>query len=316
MTILKILSTFLALMLCAGQCLALEYASKKSESHLIRLVVPFSAGTSIDTLARILAPELSKNLHKSTIVENKPGASGNIGTMLVKNAEFNESTLLVTASTIVTNYLANPESNVNPLTQLLPIALIATNDLVLVVPQASSITNTAMLLTTSREHPELMSYGSPGIGTPHYRAMQLLERNAHVSLLHVPFKDSASAISSLLGGQVDAMFLPINTAKPLIESGKIRALGIASNQRSNVIKAIPTFKEQGVAGVNCPIWYGIFAPEGLSEHEQNQLGKLLTQVLANPAIKVQIEQQGLTPKLVVSSKFKTFIESDIKLLGN
>lgn len=316
MRLAKIAIPLLALIFHISHCEAFELIGKGWDSQVIHLIVPFSAGTGVDTLARIMAPELSKSLNKPVVVENKPGASGNIGTAFVKNSRSGNSNLLVTASTITTNFTTNPQLNVNPITELSSIALIAVNDLVLVVPESSPFLSAAMLISKSKEKPELVTFGSPGIGTPHYKAMGLFEKSTHTTLLHIPFKDSATAISSLLGGEIDSMFLPINIAKPLIESNKIRALGVAANVRSSIMKNIPTLKEQGIGNVNCPIWYGVFASNMISKQEESKLTQLLHVLMNDPAIKSQIEKQGLIPKLIIGSRFRQLIESDVNSLGN
>ena len=192
----------------------------------IRLNVPFSPGTGPDLLARILSEELRQRWNHPVIVENKPGASGNIGTQAAARTAPDGQNLLVTVNTFVMNASLYPTIPYDPEKDFVPIAEIATGALALVVHPSLDVSTLAELIALARSKPGEINYASPGRGTPQHLAMELFKLTAQINLTHIPYSGSAGAVKDLAGGHVSAMFLPVHTALPLAETGQIRILAV------------------------------------------------------------------------------------------
>src|SRR3954467_11881521 len=206
-------------------------ALAQSPHHPIHFFVPFTAGTGPDLLARILGEELRQRWNQAVIVENKPGASGNIGTQAAARAEPDGQTLLVTVNTFVMNASLYKSIPYDPETSFVPIAEIATGVLALVVHPSLNVASFAEFIAAARARPGAINYASPGRGTPQHLAMELLKLTAQIDLTHIPYAGSAGAIKDLAGGHVQAMFLPVHTALPLAASGDIKILAVGSEAR-------------------------------------------------------------------------------------
>src|SRR6201991_4354226 len=221
----------------------------------IRLNVPFSPGTGPDLLARILSEELRQRWNQPVIVETKPGASGNIGTQAAPRAAPERQNLLVTVNTFVMNASLYPSIPNDPEKDFVPIAEIATGALALVVHPSLNVSTFSELLALARSKPGEINYASPGRGTPQHLAMELLKLTAQINLTHIPYAGSAGAVKDLAGGHVSAIFLPIHTALPLVESGNIRILAVGSKTRAPQAAQVPTLAELGVADYDVDLWY-------------------------------------------------------------
>ncbi|MFM7005102.1 MAG: tripartite tricarboxylate transporter substrate-binding protein, partial [Limnohabitans sp.] len=223
----------------------------------IKLIVPFTPGTGIDLIARTVGPRLSQRLGRPVVVENKVGASGNIGTESVVRAAPDGQTLLVSVNTLVMNRSLYAGLNFDPVKDLAPVILTSWGQLLLVTHPKSNFKTAAELVAAAKASPGRINYASPGVGTPHHLSMELFKNTAQVFLTHIPYRGTAPAVSDLLGGQVDAMFLPIHVALPQIKAGKLVALGIGSDQRHPLLPNVPTLAEAKTGKVNVDMWYGI-----------------------------------------------------------
>src|SRR3954447_15916390 len=262
MPLLRTPSRRTLLRLLAAATLAPARAVAQSPQHPIHLFVPFTAGTGPDLLARILGEELRQRWNQPVIVENKPGASGNIGTQQAARAAPDGQTLLVTVNTFVMNASLYRAIPYDPETSFVPIVEVATGVLALVVHPSLNVGSFAEFLAAARAKPGEINYASPGRGTPQHLAMELLKLTAQVDLTHIPYAGSAGAIKDLAGGHVSAMFLPVHTALPLVESGNIRILAVGSQTRAHQAPQVPTLAELGVTGFDVDLWYAVLAPAG------------------------------------------------------
>src|SRR5439155_19013712 len=200
----------------SGSAIAQEpYPSKP-----IKLIVPFTPGTGIDILARTLGQKMGDDWKTGVVVDNRPGASGNIGTEAVAKSPPDGYTLLMTASTIVLNRSLFVSIPYDPIKDFAPVAPLAIGQLALVVNPAVKAKTVKEFIALAKEYPGTMTYGSPGNGTPHHLAMELFKSKTGIVLLHVPYKGTAGATQDLLGGQINAMFLPVHVALPLVAAGK------------------------------------------------------------------------------------------------
>jgi hypothetical protein len=276
----------------------------------IKLIVPFTPGTGPDTIARALSPKLSEKLGQPVIVDNRAGASGNIGTEAVVRSKPDGTTLLVTVNTIVMNRALYPKATFDPLTDLSPMTLAAYGDLVLVVPTNSPYKTATEFIAAAKASPGKLTYASPGIGTPHHLGMEELKHIAGVNILHVPYRGTAPAVTDILGSQIDAMFLPVHVSMNYIKAGKLRALGIGSKKRNPIASQIPTFNELKIGDIDVSMWFGVMSPKGVSLEEFNRLSQAIRDVLSDPEIKTIFSAQGLEPATSSSAAFKEILDKD------
>jgi tripartite-type tricarboxylate transporter receptor subunit TctC len=270
-----------------------QSVAQGQSQQTIRLNVPFSAGTGPDLLARILGEELRQRWNQPVIVENKPGASGNIGTQAAARAAPDGQTLLVTVNTFVMNASLYRSIPYDPETSFVPIAEIATGVLALVVHPSLNVGSFAELIALARSKPGDINYASPGRGTPQHLAMELLKLTAQINLTHVPYAGSAGAVKDLAGGHVSAMFLPIHTALPLAEAGQIRILAVGSQARAPQAAQVPTLAELGVTDFDVDLWYAVLAPAGTPKDVVDRYNAVLNEILAQPNVRAVLDRQGL-----------------------
>jgi tripartite-type tricarboxylate transporter receptor subunit TctC len=285
-------------------------AFAQGQAPSLRLIVPFTPGTGIDLVARTLAPRLSQRLGRPVVVENRAGASGNIGTDAVVRSPADGNTLLVSVNTLVMNRSLYPQLPFDPLKDLVPVGLTSWGQLVLVTPPNRGWKTARDLVDAAKARPGRLNYASPGVGTPHHMAMELFKQTAGVYLTHIPYRGSAQAVTDLLGGQVDAMFLPIHVALPHVRAGKLVALGIGSEKRHPLLPDVPTIAEAKVGDVDVDMWYGLFAPPGTSPEQVQKLNRELKEILALPEVRTAFRSQGMDPASDSPEGFRRLVARD------
>ena len=276
----------------------------------IKLIVPFTPGTGIDLIARTVGPRLAQRMGRPVVVENKVGASGNIGTEAVVRAAPDGQTLLVSVNTLVMNRSLYAGLSFDPVKDLAPVILTSWGQLLLVTHPKSNFKTAADLVAAAKVSPGRINYASPGVGTPHHLSMELFKNTANVYLTHIPYRGTAPAVSDLLGGQVDAMFLPIHVALPQIKAGKLIALGIGSDQRHPLLPSVPTLAEAKAGKVNVDMWYGIFAPKNTPTDIVQALNKEIKAILASEDIQKAFQPQGMDPTSSTPEEFGKLVERD------
>jgi tripartite-type tricarboxylate transporter receptor subunit TctC len=276
----------------------------------LRLIVPFTPGTGIDLIARVVGPRLGDRLGRAVVVDNRAGASGNIGTEAVVRAAPNGSTLLVSVNTLVMNRSLYPQLAFDPVKDLVPVSLTSWGQLLLVTHPNSGMKTARDLVVRAKANPGKINYASPGVGTPHHMSMELFKQTAGVFLTHIPYRGTAPAVTDLIGGQVDAMFLPIHVALPQIKSGKLVALGIGSEKRHPLLPDVPTLSEAKAGNVNVDMWYGVFAPAGTPPELVARLNRELREILSAPEVRTAFQTQGMDPATSTPEEFKRLVDRD------
>ncbi len=276
----------------------------------LKLIVPFTPGTGIDIVARTVGPRLSQRLNRPVVVENRAGASGNIGTEAVARAPADGNTLLVSVSTLVMNRGLYPNLPFDPLKDLVPVSLTSWGQLILVTHPGTNLKNAGDLVAAAKARPGRLNYASPGIGTPHHMSMELFKQTAGVFLTHIPYRGTAQAVTDLLGGQVDAMFLPIHVALPHVRSGRMVALAIGSDQRHPLLPELPTLAQAKAGNVNVDMWFGIFAPPGTPADQVARLNQELRDILASPEVRAAFQSQGMDPASSSPEEFRRLVATD------
>jgi tripartite-type tricarboxylate transporter receptor subunit TctC len=313
--ILRLASRGFAFALAAALTLAAlpaVHAQERYPSRPIRVIVPFTAGTGIDILARTIGQKLSERLKVPVVVDNRAGASGNIGTEAVAKAPADGYTLLMTASTIVQNAALSRSVPYDPVRGFAPIGLAAIGNLALVVQPSVAAKSVADFVALAKVQPGRLNYASPGSGTPHHLAMELFKLNFGIDVTHVPYKGTAGAVTDLLGGQVQAMFLPVHVALPHAQAGKLRLLAAGGSRRSPVTPELPSLAEEGIRDIDVDIWYALFAPAGLPREMVNLLNAELAAILAQSDVRDNLQKQGLNLVTGTPEELARLVETDLE----
>ncbi len=277
----------------------------------VTLVVPYTPGTGIDLIARQLSARLPAVLGQPVIVENVAGASGNIGSEKVARAKPDGYTLLVQVNTLVMNKGLYKSLAYDPVADFTPVSQTSWGTLLLVTnPSTQKAGSLAQLVATAKANPGKLTYATPGVGTPHHLSMALLMQGTGTDLLHVPYKGTAGAVTDLLGGRIDAMFLPVHVALQHIQAGKLKALATGSSHRLPQLPDVPTLAEAGVTADNVDMWYGVLAPKGTPADVVARLNKEIAAVLKSPEVAKSFESQGMVPASSTPAAFGALIQKD------
>ena len=278
----------------------------------IRLVVAYPPGGGTDIIARLIAPELSRKLGQPVTVENRGGASGNIGTEAVVNSAPNGYTLLMgNVAPNAINVSIFKKLPFNPEKDLAPISLVAITPNILVVNIELPVKSATDLLAIAKASPGKINYPSAGNGTSSHLAGVLFGSMGNVNMTHVPYKGGGLAMNDLLGGQVDVFFATMPAAMPFVKSGKLRAVAVTSEKRSLLMPELPTISEAGLSGYSATTWYGLYAPKGTPPEIINQVNRATLEVLQNEELRDRLIQRGFEPIGNSPKEFASFISSEI-----
>ncbi len=286
-------------------------AEKALAAGKFTLVAPFPPGGPIDTLARVLADGLGKRYNQVAVVDNAPGAAGNIGMDKVKRAKPDGHTLLVIpAGNLTINPTLMPKFPFSIGKDFVPVAMLAKTPNVLVAHPGTGIQSVPELIKTARARPDSLSYASPGIGSGLHLAGELFKAQTKVELLHLAYKGTPPALNDVLGGTVALMFSNLPTVLPHIKSGKLVALAVTDDTRTPTAPDIPTMAEVGVPGIVIPSWYGLLSPAGTPADVVEQLARDAQDILAQPAVREQLKAQGMTGWNLQTAAFGAHIRDE------
>jgi tripartite-type tricarboxylate transporter receptor subunit TctC len=278
----------------------------------VRIIVPFGAGGPTDVFVREIAIELEKSLHQPFVIENRPGAGTTIGTAFVANATPDGYTLLMASSTQTVNETLYKDKPYALLRDLIPIAPLEENGLVLVVTPSLPVKTLADLLALARAKPGTLNFGSSGPGSNYHMAAELLKNLTGINIVHVPYKGSTGMRVDILSGQIQMLFDSIPTMAAYVKAGKVRALGTTGVTRSPILPDVPTIAEAGVPGFEFTQWVGFMAPKGTPQPIVDLLHNAITSILSRPDIKQAWEKQGATPMVMTQPKFADFMSAQVE----
>ncbi len=269
-------------------------AQDKFPDRAITFVVPFSPGGPTDTMARLLAGELTRELGQSVVVDNRAGAGGNIGADAVARAKPDGYTILFgTSGPLAINHSLYKDIRYDPRTSFEPVIYVGYLPNVLVVRPNLGVASVQELIAKDKADPGKLNYASSGNGASSHLAGVLFNDTAGTKLVHVPFKGTGPALNALLAGQVDMTFTDILTAMPYIKSDKFKALGMTTAQRSKAMPDIPTVADQGLKGFDVSVFFGVVAPKGTAQDRIKVLNQAFARALAAPKVKQTFSSQGL-----------------------
>lgn len=291
-----------------GPALAQAYPTQP-----LTIVVPFTPGSGIDIIARTLSTRLGPRLGQAIVVDNKPGASGNIGAFALAKAAPDGHTLMVTVNTFAITPALTKKLPYDPVADFAPITKLAVGSLALVVnPTVLPVRNLDELVKYAKARPGKLNYGSPGNGTPQHLALEVLKDRLGLDIMHVPYKGAAGANTDLLGGQIQMMVLPVHTALPFVQQGKLRILGVSGEQRSPLAPDVPTLSELGLKKLDVDLYYWVAAPAGTPAPVMAKLHQEVTAIMAMPDVRESLMKQGLVPVTSSPEEISTAIREDVQ----
>ncbi len=276
----------------------------------IKLIVGFTPGGSTDAIGRQIANSFSKILGQSVIVENKPGANGNLATDFVRRAPPDGYTIFYTSIGHVTNPLIYKDAKYDPVKDFTPIGQVLAGPNILVVPPNSKFKSIKELIDYGRANPGKINFASSGIGSSLHLSGELFKQLSGVDMVHIPYKGAGSLMPHLMSGQVDLAFPNLPTGVSLVEQGQLRALGVTTSTRSTAAPNIPTIEEAGVPNYDMSTWYGLVGPADLPAPVLKKLTDALAQTVNDPEFKGRLVAQGMDPRPSSPQEFAKFIQSE------
>jgi tripartite-type tricarboxylate transporter receptor subunit TctC len=301
--VVSLLASFVALSPAEAQT---AYPTKP-----VKIVVPFLAGGTTDIVGRLVAQELSK-AGINAVVENRPGAGGNIGAEQVAKSPADGYTLFVgTVGTHGINASLYAKLPYDPIKDFAPITLVASVPNVLIVHPSVPANSVKELIALVKAKPGKYNYASSGNGTSINLSGELFKSMTGAFITHIPYRGSSAAISDVMGGQVDMMFDNLPTALPHIKSGKLKALGLTSAKQNSAVPGVPTIAEAALPGYEASSWFGMFAPAGTPKEIVTRLNQILTKALATPEVRERLLSQGAEPVGNTPEQFADYVKAEI-----
>jgi tripartite-type tricarboxylate transporter receptor subunit TctC len=270
-------------------------------SKTIKVIVPFPPGGGADTLIRLLTPSLTETWKQSLIVENRPGASGSIGSEVVAQSTPDGYVLLMGTTAAVT------DKNIS---KFAPVALVSASPYIVTVNPALNISSVRSLIAYAKTNPGKLRYGSSGPGSASHLSAELFASMAGINLMHIPYKGTGQALTDLLAGHIDIMFAPAQTVMPQVESGKLLALAETGSKRSESLPNIPTVTESGLPGYSAVGWFGLFAPAATPKPIVQKINQAVMSVMSQSKIRKSMMERGSDPASGSADDFAAFLRVD------
>lgn len=281
----------------------------------MRIVVPFAPGGSTDIMARMVAQQLTERFRQQVIVDNRPGASGTIGTAFVAKSPPDGHTMLLVQSSFVSNPSLFKDLPYNQSRDLTPVTNLATGPLNLTVHPSLPAKNVKQLIALAKKHPGEINYGSPGAGSISRLACALFNQMAGVRMTHIAYKGSGAAIADMLSGEVQFYAPNLFLSLPFVRAGKLHSIGVTTPQRSPIAPELPTIAESGLPGYEVSTWFGIFVPSATPRAAVTQLNQALAAIVKSPQMLERLAKDGLTPVASMPEEFAQEVARDTEKYG-
>ena len=280
-------------------------------ARTVQLVVPYTTGTGADLISRNLGPRLAERWKVGVITDNRPGATGNIGTEFVAKAAPDGHVLLMTATSFGTTPALSGKLPFNPVASFAPVIQIAASEMTFVVHPQLPVKSMREFVAFAKQRPGQLLYSSPGNGGPQHLAAELIKLEAGINLLHVPYKGASGAMVDLIGGHVQAMVSAAQTIGPQARAGKVRLLAVMSEKRSQAFPEAPTMVEQGLPTLVVETWYGLFAPAATPQASVAKLNADINALLLQPDVKESLARQGMNSVGGAPERFGVMVKNEL-----
>ncbi|MBK9362488.1 MAG: tripartite tricarboxylate transporter substrate binding protein [Rubrivivax sp.] len=297
-----------AALLCAGPAWA---QGDNWPTRTIRLIVPYLAGTAPDTSARTLADAMGPILRQTIVVENKPGAAGNLGAQIAARSAPDGHTWVYAASPMAAAMRMHRRPGFDVLKDFTMVGRVSISDLLVIAPADSGLRSIADLAERARKTPQGLMYASGGIGSPAHMGAELMLQTAGIAATHVPFKGASESVNAVIGKQVDFALAITSVALTQIRAGKVVPLAITAPQRNPVLPQVPTLVEQGLAGAVVVSFGGLAVPAGTPPAIVTRINEALRQALARPEVRTALESQGSTPAASTAAEYAEIMRAEI-----
>jgi tripartite-type tricarboxylate transporter receptor subunit TctC len=304
-------------LLCAPLVLSAAFtaAAQPYPSQPVRLIAPFPPGGSVDIMARLIAEPLAAQLGGKIVIDNRSGASGNIGMEAAARAKPDGHSLVLNTIPLATNQALFEKLTWDPIRDFAPIGMVATAAHVLVVPAKVQARSVEDLVRHARLNPGKLSYASAGVGTTFHLCGEMFKDSTKTFILHVPYRGGGPALADTLGGQVDMSFPTISAAVPHIKAGTLRALAVTDVRRSPLLPDVPTLREAGVTDFQFTQWLALLAPAGTPREVVDKLNRSLRNALNSKELRDKFAQQGFDPFVTSPEEAGKFIASEVQRFG-
>jgi len=306
------LATAIAAM-CLVVAAAVPAAAQGLSNRPITIVVPYSPGTGPDVIARVIGEALARRWSEPVLVDNRPGATGNIGTEVVARAAPDGYTLLMQSNPLTTSVSLFSHLAYDPIRSFVPIIDVGAGALALCVHPLVPAHDAREFVAYVKAHAGELNYGSPGIGGPHHLAMELFKRTTGIEITHVPYRGSAGAAQDIVGGHVTGGFLSLSIAAPLARTGAVRIIGIASRERVPTAPELPTLAEQGVDGFEAELWFAFLVPAGTPRDIVERYNAVFNEIVAEPQVVEAAAAQGIVTRGGTPEQVAAFLVRDIAM---
>lgn len=301
------------LLMAAAGSLVLDKAMAQSDypSRPLTVIVPYAPGGQGDVFARVVGERLSRALGQPVLVDNKPGASGALGTRMVAKARGDGYTLLLgQTGEMAVNRSAMKSPGYDSLADFRPVALVGNAPLVMAAPASAPFNSLAELLQLARAKPGSVSYASSGTATPGHLAAAALAQATRTDMVHIPYKGAGQAITDLIGGQVQFFFSSASAIMNHIKGGKVKAIAVSSTRRLASLANVPTVAEAAVPGFEFSLWGGYFAPRETPDAIINRLHAEITKILGEPDLRARFEAEGSAVEPISPARFESFVRTE------
>ena len=293
-----------------GQALAQKYPHKP-----IRIIIPFTAGSATDQLARMIGPKMSDHWGQQVVVDNRPGAGGIVAGTIVSGATPDGYTLMLTSNAFAVSAALYAKLPYDPLKDFTGIGLIASNPLVLVVSPKLGVKSVKDLIAMAKAKPGQVNFGSAGVGSGTHMGGEQFKLAAQINVVHIPYRGTPEALIDTVTGRIQYWFSPMGPALPFIADGRLTALAVTTAQRSPALKDVPTVAEAALPGFDYDSWFGILGPSRIPRAVINQLNAELKRIGSSPDLRERLQVQGIEPKTSTTEEFNRLIETDVRNLG-
>ena len=280
-------------------------------NKVIRMVVPYSAGGTGDNIGRLVGYKLAELLGQLVVVDNKPGAGGNIGAEATVRSPADGYTIVMAATSLASNPSLQKKMSFDPLKDLIPISQCCGVPMIVVVHPSLPIRSISELIAYAKVNPGKLNFSSSGIGTSSHLAGELFKVAAGVDMTHVPYKADAQSLPDLLAGNINVMFMFQTAALPQIRSGKLRAIAVSTAKRSPLMPDLPTIAEAGVPGYDFNGWFGLFAPAGTPKSVIDTLAAATARAVQSPDLKAKLLEHGFVPVADSPAEFSRFFSGEV-----